>query len=252
MKALKLALFGIPVSAGSYYAYTNYFQGSRAIKERLSDTNLSDSYLDFIQQKNLVTPPFYEKMKQEDNYRNFFFGGILRQLQGVDEFGVYIEKSFNDVVNGAVTVSEEEKQRIFNDAKLYCIFVPNVKVQGHEKIVHGGFTATLFDNMAGSLAFMLSDFSPMATAYLTINYRKPVRTGEEYHAEIYPTKIEGKKVYINGKIKDIKGNVYAETELLFVKVQWKNKMAELMKTISQDITESQSKETGVPQLLSPQ
>ena len=239
MKALKFALFGVPASVGGYYAYTNYFRGSRVAKEKLSDLNLSESYLDFIQQKNLVTPPFWQKMKEENSYRNFFFGGVLKQLQGVDEFGVYVDKSFNDVVNQTVTVTDEEKERIFNDAKLYCIFVPNVKVQGHEKIVHGGFTATLFDNMAGSLAFMLSDFNPVATAYLTINYRKPVRTGEEYHAEIYPTKMEGKKLYVNGKIKDVKGNVYAETEILFIRVQWKNKFGELLKKMSTEDTETQ-------------
>lgn len=48
-------------------------------------------------------------------------------------------------------------------------------VQGHEGIIHGGLLATLFDNAFGYLGVAASGLVPVATAYLNVTYRKPVK-----------------------------------------------------------------------------
>jgi thioesterase superfamily protein 4 len=47
-------------------------------------------------------------------------------------------------------------------------------------IVHGGFTATLIDSIFGYLGTLVNDLSPVATANLNLNYKKPIKVEKEY------------------------------------------------------------------------
>ena len=48
-------------------------------------------------------------------------------------------------------------------------------MQAHSGIVHGGLVATLIDNAFGYLAGASSNMIPVATAFLNINYKKPIK-----------------------------------------------------------------------------
>ena len=49
----------------------------------------------------------------------------------------------------------------------------------------------------GKLSFILADLSPVATANLNINYRKPCKVGQENYAVAFLDKIEKeRKIYI--------------------------------------------------------
>ena len=61
-----------------------------------------------------------------------------------------------------------------------CVFSAKSALQGHFGIIHGGFLATLIDNLFGYLGTLSNDLVPVATANLNINYRKPIKVGREY------------------------------------------------------------------------
>lgn len=147
-----------------------------------------------------------------------------------------MEKDLHSVVNREVRVSEEERQKLLANSKLFCLFVPNQKAEDYKDVVHAGFIATLFDNLGGILAFFACENKPVATASVTVNYRKPIRPGEEYLTEVSTKKIDENKAIVNGVIKDKEGTVYAEADLMFIKVHWKNMvLSNIIKNIEEKI-----------------
>jgi acyl-coenzyme A thioesterase PaaI-like protein len=57
----------------------------------------------------------------------------------------------------------------------------------HEKILHGGATSLLMDNLFGYVAIH-SVKRLVATAFINVNYRKPLYCHRLYAAEVYITK----------------------------------------------------------------
>lgn len=124
-------------------------------------------------------------------------------------------------INTMSPLTEEEKTQ---HAKIYCIYSPNSSVQSHTSIAHGGFTATLIDNMMGTLSGIVSDYKPSATAYLNINYKKPIFTGKEYLMVCSVNKMEGKKNFMKIEIFNEKMEKCTEAEALFIQVDWKGQL----------------------------
>ena len=134
-------------------------------------------------------------------------------------------------------------KNVFQSSKIYCLFVPNKKVEQADDSVHNGFTATLFDNLGGTLAFLSSDNKPVATASMTVNYRKPMPTGQEYLTEVTTKSINGKNVMVQGVVKDKDGNIYADSDMMFIKVDWKNMVfTNIMKNIEEKMLGRQQEE----------
>lgn len=65
-----------------------------------------------------------------------------------------------------------------------------------------------------------NDLKPCATANLNINYKKPVKVGEEYIIKMEVSKIDGRKVYIAARVEDHNGVVYTESSALMISVNW--------------------------------
>jgi acyl-coenzyme A thioesterase PaaI-like protein len=234
----------------STYAYSSYVQTHKKKKTYLDTSHFSEHYTNFIKQNELVVPEFYHKLKRDNSINSFFFKSILRNVGGLDQFSIYMDKDLHSVVNKDMQVTEEERQKMFENSKLFCLFVANKKVEDAEDIVHAGFTATLLDNMAGTLAFLACGNKPVATASLTVNYRKPIKTGDEYLTEISTKKVDGNKVIVQGLIKDKEGTVFADADLMFVKVDWKNMVfANIIKNIEEKVLGKTEKEPN--QSLSP-
>lgn len=82
----------------------------------------------------------------------------------------------------------------------------------------------------------------VATAYINVNYRKPLHCHHYYIAEIYPTKQEGKKLFVEGRIypveeKDVEiegentQKAFIESNALMVKVDWSKEMQKMMRKL---------------------
>ena len=138
-------------------------------------------------------------------------------MNGLNVYNLYLEKNYYQVITAEKETSSAEKQEKHKTAKLHCVFTANSRVQGHLGIVHGGFISTLFDNLAGSLAFFACDFTPAVTSYLNISYKKPLKIGKEYLAVLEVNKIEGDEIFIKGKVFDDENTIYTTFDSLFLK-----------------------------------
>jgi acyl-coenzyme A thioesterase PaaI-like protein len=106
-------------------------------------------------------------------------------------------------------------------------------VNGHPGLAHGGFVATLLDEVFGILiAFKLKAEKegarnqgwetrnlPIFTAYLKTNYKKPVPTPSVLLCTATFDRREGKKIFVSGTVEDGKGLVYVTAEALFIESQ---------------------------------
>lgn len=86
---------------------------------------------------------------------------------------------------------------------------------GRNGAVHGGSVAHLFDSLLGFTAFKLSESKKQRTAFLHVNYRKIVPIGRELQVESGIDRIEGRKIFVAGRVCD-GVDVLAEAEALFV------------------------------------
>jgi len=86
---------------------------------------------------------------------------------------------------------------------------------GHPLTVHGGCIAMALDESFGH-AFMSLGRGPGYTAFIHVNYRLPLPTGEPTLIDIEFEKLEGRKVFMRGKLTDGKGKVFSDATCLFV------------------------------------
>jgi len=90
---------------------------------------------------------------------------------------------------------------------------------GHEGIVHGGLLATISDEGLAALAFSNLPNKIGVTASLTLNYKKPVLANQFIILRCWlpPDRApNGRKVWCNGRIENLAGEVLVESESLFV------------------------------------
>ncbi|KAF2500593.1 hypothetical protein BU16DRAFT_523373 [Lophium mytilinum] len=105
-------------------------------------------------------------------------------------------------------------------------------VNGHPDLCHGGFVATLMDEVMGVLLTINMERASswrrgepsdlgLFTAYIKVNYKRPVPTPNVVLATARFEKKEGKKAWVVGSIEDGMGVVYATGEALFVQPKGK-------------------------------
>jgi acyl-coenzyme A thioesterase THEM4 len=93
-------------------------------------------------------------------------------------------------------------------------------LNGHHNLAHGGFLSVVLDDVIGTAADIErpEDKSTM-TAYLKVDYRKPVKTPGVLLARAWLEKREGRKMWGRGTIEDGEGNLLADGEALFIVVE---------------------------------
>ena len=93
-------------------------------------------------------------------------------------------------------------------------------LNGHHDLAHGGFLSVILDDVIGTAADVERpmDKSTM-TAYLKVDYRRPVKTPRTLLARAWLEKIEGRKMWGRGTIEDGEGTVLADGEALFIVVE---------------------------------
>jgi len=241
-----------PVGGFAYYNRTHLF-GSTQPAQASQETELSEYFKQYVKDHNLVTPHVYKKFQENYIFNHFFEKGVLKNLEGLDMYNLFLNKHYHDnLASNNDSLSHEQKQQLHGQAKLHCTFSANDKLESHAGHVHGGFTSTLFDNVAGCLAFMASDFAPAVTAYLNVSHEKPLNIGAEYVAIVEVAKVEGRKVLIKGKIVDKENNVYTNMESLFIQPKWGNLYLgkiyrHFLKGSNSPMTEKEAVENLLPQ-----
>jgi acyl-coenzyme A thioesterase PaaI-like protein len=90
-------------------------------------------------------------------------------------------------------------------------------LNGHQDLAHGGFVSVVLDDVIGTAVECgRPKESSTMTAYLKVDYRKPVRTPGVVLARAWLEKKEGRKMWGRGTVEDGEGNVLADGEALFI------------------------------------
>lgn len=104
------------------------------------------------------------------------------------------------------TLSGEDKieslEFFYNEKErqIYGIVQLGKKLCGHQGILHGGATATILDEILGSLSMWTAENKDTFTANLNVNYRKPILLPALVVVSGKVDKLEGRKIYITGAI----------------------------------------------------
>lgn len=115
---------------------------------------------------------------------------------------------------------------VFTDLKhLVCLSYLGTDLCGHVGIVHGGMLATMLDEGLARCSFASLPNQIGVTANLTVQYRKPVPAGSFVLLKAEVTRVEGRKVWVKGRIEllgkdETPGMVLAEAEALFIEPKY--------------------------------
>lgn len=101
------------------------------------------------------------------------------------------------------------------------------EVAGFPRIVHGGLTAAIFDEVFGGLLFCLKsnasginilDRLPSYTVSLEVAYKSKIAADSTVLCTATVDKVEGRKMYMTAELRDgPNGKVYATSKALFVR-----------------------------------
>jgi len=213
-KLFKCGIALVPIGGLAYFSSPFFNKAAQEAQREIAP--LSDYFRQYVEQNNLITPSLYKKFQESYKFNHFFEKGVLKDLEGLDVYNLFLNKDYHHVLTNEVQVSQQAHEQ----AKMHCTFTANHKLQSAGGNIHGGFTSTLFDNVAGCLAFMACDFAPAVTAYLNIKHEQPMDVGVEYVAVVEVERMEGRKVFLRGKIIDKENNVYTNMESLFIRPKW--------------------------------
>jgi acyl-coenzyme A thioesterase PaaI-like protein len=101
--------------------------------------------------------------------------------------------------------------------RIWVFYKLGPALAGHHKVVHGGLSATLLDEVMAVAAFPLVESRSLATAELTVMYKKPLPTESCVLVKGEQVKREGRKVWMEGSIEDaVGGKVFVEARALYI------------------------------------
>lgn len=96
-------------------------------------------------------------------------------------------------------------------------FVLGPAFEGPPTCVHGGISASVLDQVLGTLPALLG--RPGMTAYLNLDYRRPTPLGE-LRCRARVVEVDGWKTVATGELLDAEGQVTVEAKALFVVPRW--------------------------------
>lgn len=221
LSKLLTATFATCVGGYAYYKKTTD-PAYLSARDIFNETKLSPLLREYIQDNDLQLSFFSDMYQSESVFKGFLEESIIKDLRGLDYYNVYLNRKYQDVIIGQNEVSEKERKSMDKEAKMYCIFVPNRNVADGAETVHPGFMFTLLDSLGCYLCLLADDFVPPVTAYLNMNYHKPMEIGKEYVSVLELNKTERRKLFISAKVIDKEGTVYNSMESLYVKTSLDN------------------------------
>jgi acyl-coenzyme A thioesterase PaaI-like protein len=149
----------------------------------------------------------------------------LADVKAKPEFKeVLLPRKKHNFVTGALMDCHDlfELYRVFRKDKeeagqheMLAVVQFGARMCGHDGIVHGGATATVFDDLFGWL-FEYSEDKAF-TAMLTTNYRRPIKVQEPVLFHLVIDKREGRKLHASATASaGPGGDVYATSETLYI------------------------------------
>jgi acyl-coenzyme A thioesterase PaaI-like protein len=141
--------------------------------------------------------------------------------------GFYQNPNLQDVSEKSPQIPSDQQRFLINQVTL--LFDLQHGVNGFHGITHGGFMSVLLDEAMGNLLFMhnsvdsslrslgqsisLDIFSmtglTAVTAALNVQYREPLSTPQVVAVTATLSRIEGRKLFVDGKIENQDGVVFA-------------------------------------------
>ena len=110
----------------------------------------------------------------------------------------------------------------------FCLMELGGGLNGYPNICHGGFVATMLDEVMGELLVVNHEnyaeqtgqqdggMITQMTAYLNVSYKRPVPTPSIILATAKITKTEARKWFVESTIEDSEGQILAKGEALFL------------------------------------
>ncbi|RQM06838.1 hypothetical protein DH86_00003888 [Scytalidium sp. 3C] len=86
---------------------------------------------------------------------------------------------------------------------LTMVFPVGNNMCGHPGIIHGGFSASIFDEALARCAFPVLPSKVGATANLQIDYKKPVMANQILVLKAKVTEFSGRKAWVEGSIESL-------------------------------------------------
>ena len=212
LKKLGYLMVGMGTGAVAHKAYTV------AKPPQHFDTAKSNELVqNYVQHHKLEKGDFMQMFKALGViFKSFYVYGMEVKLEGFNFNTTYM---LSDEMDGQHDIT-----------RIFCIFSPTDSICGHPGIQHGGATATIIDNTLGYLAWVHAK-DTVATASLSLKYKRPVLKDELYVFEGQVDKREGRRIEVSGKIRDLKtGEIKVETEAVFMTVVWNSNMSNFIKT----------------------
>lgn len=115
------------------------------------------------------------------------------------------------------------------------------EVAGFPRIVHGGLTAAIFDEVFGGLLFCLKsntssinilDKLPSYTVSLEVAYKSKIAADSTVLCTAVVDKVEGRKLYMTAELRDgPEGRIYATSKALFVRPRLSKFISDLSKYV---------------------
>jgi acyl-coenzyme A thioesterase PaaI-like protein len=99
---------------------------------------------------------------------------------------------------------------------LYALAWFGPRTEGPPHSVHGGATAAVLDEAMGAVCWMNNH--RVVGARITINYAHMVPLGFDGRVEAWIDAVERRKITTRGRLSDVEGKIYAESEGLFIEL----------------------------------
>lgn len=87
---------------------------------------------------------------------------------------------------------------------------------GAPGIAHGGAVATVLDDLFGFLLYLIG--GPAVTRLLEVRYDSPAILGATYQLAARVARTEGRKLYVEADMRDVRGSLVASASALFLSV----------------------------------
>ena len=164
-----------------------------------------------LSDSNFIRFPFTSRQHKPSTNEDAFFAETLKT---------------KDTIRAAVSLYRRPSQGTVRTSEIRWLLTLGRKLDGYPNLCHGGITATLLDEIMGTLLVLNEKLENVAvrsqfvTAYLNIQYAKPVPTSDA--AVMVTTRIKktkGRKHFFEATLEDGEGNVLARAEGLHVQIR---------------------------------
>ncbi|KAI9251598.1 HotDog domain-containing protein [Sporodiniella umbellata] len=108
--------------------------------------------------------------------------------------------------------------KFFNKDKTKCVLICHfgINLCGHDGIIHGGFAATILDEMLAYITIPHLPNKSGFTANLNVDYRKPILANQWMIVRGNLEKLDGRKAWGRASVETLDGVLLTEATALYI------------------------------------